>query len=176
MQESPTPSLPRAVDIPAHVPQVVPSVSTAAMSSKPQPYTPAASVHHEAVAAKATAVSVNVPKDPRQARLQQTDMSRAAHVPQTPSTHPSISAHTTTHSYPLTQAVPSGSTASVTAPQSQMQQSAAAEVVPNSADMERAQLLLQLVQMPEHQLATLPADQRQVVLMLKEQLARQMAT
>ena len=48
------------------------------------------------------------------------------------------------------------------------------ESVPNQAEVEQATVLLQLIQMTDAQLATLPPDQRQAVIMLREQLSRQM--
>ncbi|XP_055329539.1 cleavage stimulation factor subunit 2-like [Paramacrobiotus metropolitanus] len=44
-------------------------------------------------------------------------------------------------------------------------------VQPNQSEMERASMLLQLLQMTDQQLAQLPPDQRQAVLMLREQIA-----
>ncbi|GAV02401.1 hypothetical protein RvY_12972 [Ramazzottius varieornatus] len=48
------------------------------------------------------------------------------------------------------------------------------EQEPNQIEMERAGMLMQLIQMSDAQLAALAPDHRQAVLMLREQLARQM--
>jgi hypothetical protein len=52
--------------------------------------------------------------------------------------------------------------------------SATTEATPNQSEMERATMLLQLIQMTDQQLASLPLDQRQAVMMLRDQLSRQM--
>ncbi|OQV20202.1 putative Cleavage stimulation factor subunit 2 [Hypsibius exemplaris] len=118
-----------------------------------------------------------LPLDPRQARMAQQQAAHTqAHDPY--AAHRGGGHHPQPVNPPYQQPPPSQSTLppSHSVPATSQQQAAQLQpdAAANQAEVERAQMLLQLIQMTDAQLASLPPDQRQAVMMLRDQLSRQM--